>query len=419
MAQESAGHKAKVESPDAAAADHSGIAILVVAAGRGTRAGDGLPKQYRLLAGQAVLSHTLRALQHAVPQARFIVVIHPDDHAHYEAAAKVLAHPLPAPVHGAASRQASVLAGLEALAAHPPKLVLIHDAARPFVSFALVARAIATAQIHKAAVPGLAVTDTIKVVDNLGQITATPVRAQLRAVQTPQAFDFALILAAHRAAQTAAMDNCSDDAAIAEWAGHAVNVFSGDTDNVKITTMEDFALAEARLRGALTDLRTGQGYDVHAFGPGDHVWLGGVRIPHSAALVGHSDADVLLHAITDAILGALADGDIGAHFPPSDPRWKGAASHLFLRDAMGRVLARGGVIAHVDATLICEMPKIGPHRDAIRASIAAIMGIDIGRVAVKATTSERLGFTGRNEGMAAMALASLRLPEGGEQIVRP
>ena len=387
------------------------IAVIVVAAGRGTRAGDGLPKQYRHIAGRALLSHTLRALQDAAPQATITVVIHEDDFSLYEAATLDLAQPLPAPVHGAASRQASVLAGLEALAAQPPDLVLIHDAARPFASPALVARAIAAAHAHRAAVPGLAVTDTIKVVDHLGLITGTPPRAQLRAVQTPQAFDYALILAAHRAAQSAGMDNCSDDAAIAEWAGHAVNVFAGDADNVKITTMEDFALADARLRAALTDIRTGQGYDVHAFGPGDHVWLGGVEIPHSAALVGHSDADVLLHAITDAILGALADGDIGAHFPPSDPRWKGAASHVFLRDAMARVSARGGIVAHVDATLICEMPKIGPHRDVIRASIAAIMGIDIGRVAIKATTSERLGFTGRNEGMAAMALACLRLPE--------
>ena len=387
------------------------IAMLVVAAGRGTRAGDGMPKQYRRIGGHTLLGHTLRALQAAAPQAMIQVVIHPDDLPLYQAATEGLACALPVPAYGAASRQASVLAGLEALASDPPDLVLIHDGARPFVTPALIARAIAAGQSHRAAIPGLAVTDTIKAVDHASQVTGTPPRHTLRAVQTPQAFDFALILAAHRAAQAAGQHDLSDDAAIAEWAGHAVLVFDGDTENVKLTTMQDFALAEAHLRSKLTDLRTGQGFDVHAFGPGDHIWLGGVRIQHRAALVGHSDADVLLHAITDAILGALADGDIGAHFPPSDPQWKGMASAVFLKHAMARLAARGGCLAHVDATLICEMPKIGPHRDAIRASIAAIAGVEIGRVALKATTSEGLGFTGRGEGIAAMALATLRLPE--------
>ena len=388
-----------------------GIAVLVVAAGRGTRAGDGLPKQYRRIGGHALLSHTLRALQAAAPQALIQVVIHPDDLPHYQAAIQGLASTLPAPAYGGASRQASVLAGLEVLARDPPDLVLIHDAARPFVPPALVARAIAAGHSQRAAIPGLAVTDTIKLVDQNSHVTSTPPRKNLRAVQTPQAFDFALILAAHRAAQAAGQFDLSDDAAIAEWAGLAVSVFDGDTDNVKLTTMQDFALAEAHLRSRLTDIRTGQGFDVHAFGPGDHIWLGGVKIQHRAALVGHSDADVLLHAITDAILGALADGDIGAHFPPSDPQWKGMASAVFLKHAMARLAARGGCLAHVDATLICEMPKIGPHCDAIRASIAAIAGVKIGRVALKATTSEGLGFTGRGEGIAAMALATVRLPE--------
>ncbi len=239
---------------------------------------------------------------------------------------------------------------------------------------------------------------------------ATPPRARLRAVQTPQAFRFGLILAAHRRAAAAGLTDLTDDAAVAEWAGHKVNVFAGETSNMKITDAQDLALAEARLLGRLADIRTGQGYDVHAFGPGDHIWLGGLKIPHERGLMGHSDADVLLHAITDALLGALAEGDIGSHFPPSDPQWRGAPSKIFLEAAAAKVRARGGVVAHLDATIVCEAPKIGPHRDAIRESIAKIAGISPDRVALKATTSEGLGFTGRNEGIAALALATIRLP---------
>jgi 2-C-methyl-D-erythritol 4-phosphate cytidylyltransferase / 2-C-methyl-D-erythritol 2,4-cyclodiphosphate synthase len=241
-------------------------------------------------------------------------------------------------------------------------------------------------------------------------VLATPPRAGLRAVQTPQAFRFPLILDAHRRAAAAGVGDLTDDVAVAEWAGAPAYVFEGDPANVKVTTMQDLKAAQARLTPSLTETRVGQGFDVHAFAPGDHVWLCGVRIPHTAALSGHSDADVGLHALADAIYGALADGDIGHHFPPSDPQWKGAASHIFLAHAAERVRARGGAIAHLDATLICEAPKVGPHRDAMRARVAEIVDLDVGRVAVKATTSEKLGFTGRGEGIACLAMATVRLP---------
>jgi 2-C-methyl-D-erythritol 4-phosphate cytidylyltransferase/2-C-methyl-D-erythritol 2,4-cyclodiphosphate synthase len=257
--------------------------------------------------------------------------------------------------------------------------------------------------------------DTVKEIDAAGFVVATPDRARLRAVQTPQSFRFPLILAAHREAAAGGREY-TDDAMIAEAAGCAVHVFAGDARNFKLTTPEDFARAMQQLAppslAALPDVRMGQGYDVHAFAEGDKVWLGGVAIPHSHALAGHSDADVLMHAITDAVLGAIAEGDIGAHFPPSDPQWKGAASEIFLAHACKLVRERGGMIAHVDATVVCEAPKVGPHREAIRASLAKIMGLDIGRVAIKATTTEKLGFTGRREGIAALAIATVRLPEG-------
>lgn len=388
------------------------IAILVVAAGRGHRFGGDMPKQYRRLAGEPVLTHTLRALAAGAPGARLRAVIHRDDDALYaEAVARLpegVRGRIDPPTFGGATRQQSVRAGLEALDEARPQIVLIHDAARPFSSKTLVEDAIASARAHGAAVPGLAATDTFKQIDADGVVVATPPRAALRAVQTPQAFGYQLIRDAHRDAAQAGVDDLTDDAAVAEWAGHRVHVFAGDPGNMKITTADDLAAAEARLMPP--DIRIGQGYDVHAFGPGDRVWLGGVEIPHSHGLVGHSDADVLIHAVCDAIFGALADGDIGAHFPPSDPTWKGAASRLFLEHAVGLAKARGGVIAHIDATLVCERPKVGPHRDAIRASLAALMGLDVSRVAVKATTSEKLGFTGRQEGMAALATATLRLP---------
>lgn len=274
----------------------------------------------------------------------------------------------------------------------------------------LVQRAVEAAKTHGAAIPGVAFTDTIKEVNSQASVISTVPRGRLRAVQTPQAFRFELILAAHRKAASAGNLELTDDAAVAAWAGHRVHVFEGEASNMKVTTGEDLALAEARLMRNLADVRIGQGYDVHALGPGDHIWLGGLKIEHDHGLVGHSDADVLSHAITDALLGALADGDIGLHFPPSDPQWRGAASRIFLAAAAAKVRARGGVIAHIDATLVCERPKIGPHRDAIRASIAKIVEIPLDRVAIKATTSEGLGFTGREEGIASLAVATIRLP---------
>lgn len=384
------------------------IAAVVVAAGQGLRAGGDRPKQFRAVGGEAILRRTLSRLADVPAIGAIQPVIRPEDRALFDAATAGL-RILP-PVAGGATRQASVRAGLAALEARAPDIVLVHDAARPFASRALIERAIAAAQETGAAIPGLAVTDTIKVVDRHGRVGETLDRAQLRAIQTPQAFAFAPLLEAHRRGEREGRDDFTDDAAIAEWAGMQVAVFEGEPSNIKITHAEDFMRAEAMQAAQLGDVRTGSGVDVHAFGPGDHVWIGGVRIPHTQALTGHSDADVGLHALVDAILGALADGDIGTHFPPSDPQWKGASSDKFLAFAVERVKARGGMIAHLDLNIVSEAPRIGPHRDAIRATIARIAGIDIGRVAIKATTSETLGFVGRREGIVAYATATVRLP---------
>ena len=393
--------------------------VLVVAAGRGSRAGTGLPKQYRPLAGHPVVARTLAAFLDRDDIASVVPVIHADDRHLFAAAADLAgvdsagADRLAAPVLGGATRQDSVRAGLEALVergAGDRDLVLIHDGARPFASSEIVSRAIAAAVRFGAAVPGCPMFDTVKSVDGDGRITGTPDRSGLRTVQTPQAFRLDLILDAHRKAAAEGRHDLTDDAAVAAFAGHTVTVFEGDPANVKITTASDLHAAEARLHSALVDVRTGQGFDVHAFTEGDHVWLGGVRIPHTRRLSGHSDADVVLHALTDALLSTIADGDIGSHFPPSEARWKGASSDIFLRHAAGRVRARGGVIANVNATVVCEAPRIGPHRDAMRARIAEIAGIAPDRVGVTAGTSERMGFTGREEGILAWGLATVRLP---------
>jgi 2-C-methyl-D-erythritol 4-phosphate cytidylyltransferase / 2-C-methyl-D-erythritol 2,4-cyclodiphosphate synthase len=385
------------------------IAAVVVAGGRGLRAGGDVPKQYRELAGEPVIRLALAAfLDH--PQISAVQpVIHPEDQEIFHAATKGLAKLLP-PVWGGATRQASVRAGLEGLSAGAPALVLIHDAARPFVSGALIDRAIAAGKARGAAVPAIAIADTVKKIDDASVVTETLDRSRLRTVQTPQAFAFDLIMSAHRRAAAAGREDFTDDAALAEWAGQRVSVFEGEAGNVKLTTNDDFARAEVMRHAALADVRTGNGFDVHAFVDGDHVMLGGVCIPHSRGVTGHSDADVALHALVDAILGALAEGDIGQHFPPSDPQWKGASSDRFLAFACERVRARGGMIAHLDVTVVCEAPRVSPHRDAMRARIAAIAGISAARVAVKATTSEKLGFTGRGEGIVAMATATVRLP---------
>jgi 2-C-methyl-D-erythritol 4-phosphate cytidylyltransferase/2-C-methyl-D-erythritol 2,4-cyclodiphosphate synthase len=265
-------------------------------------------------------------------------------------------------------------------------------------------------QTTGAAIPGLPVADTVKTVDSRGHVVETLERGRLRLVQTPQAFAFRSLLAAHRRAAAEGRHDFTDDAALAEWAGMRVTVFDGEPGNIKMTNPDDFARTEALQAAQLTDVRVGTGFDVHAFGPGDHVVIGGLRIPHVQAVTGHSDADVALHALVDAVLGTLADGDIGAHFPPSDPQWKGASSDRFLAFAVDRVRQRGGMIAHLDLTIVCEAPKIGPHRDAMQANIARIAGIDMSRVAVKATTSEKMGFTGRSEGIVAFATATVRLP---------
>lgn len=384
------------------------VAAVVVAAGRGVRAGGNLPKQYRKLAGEPVIRSSLSLFAWHGQIGAVQTVIHPDDRGSYEAAAKGLR--LLPPVSGGATRQVSVRAGLEALSVRAPDIVLVHDAARPFCSAELVSRAIVACGETGAAIPALEVTDTIKRVDAAGRVAGTIDRGQLRAVQTPQAFKFAALLAAHHRAAKEGREDFTDDAALAEWAGIKVATFAGESGNVKLTTDEDFAKAEARRIASLADLRLGNGFDVHAFGDGDHVWLGGVKIPHDRGLTGHSDADVALHAAVDAILGAIADGDIGQHFPPNDPRWRGASSNQFLKFAVDRVAKRGGKIANLDITIVCEAPRIGPHRDAIRKRIAEIAEMSLERVAVKATTSEQLGFTGRKEGIVAMATATVRLP---------
>ena len=384
------------------------VAAVVVAAGRGLRAGGGGPKQYRQVLGEPVIRLSLRTLAEHPAIAMVQPVIHPDDKALFEAAAAGLR--LLEPVFGGATRQASVRAGLEALSARRPERVLVHDAARPFASPALILRGIESVPTGGGAIPALAIADTVKTVDAAGTVTGTIEREKLRLVQTPQAFDFTALLEAHRRAQAAGREDFTDDAALAEWAGIRIATFEGEAANLKLTTAEDFVRVGASDLAALTDIRTGFGFDVHAFVPGDHVMLGGVRIPHAWGLSGHSDADVVLHALVDAILGALADGDIGVHFPPSDPQWRGASSDRFLAFAVERVRARGGRIAHLDVNVVAEAPRIGPHRDAMRARIAEIAGVSPDRVGIKATTSEKMGFTGRGEGMAAFATVTLRLP---------
>jgi len=379
---------------------------LVVAAGRGTRLGAPLPKQYLPLAGEPLLRHTLCALT-AHPRISDVrAVIHPDDREHYENAARGL--DLLPPVPGGAQRQDSVRLGLESLTEADPDVVAIHDGARPFIEGALIDRVLDALEHAAGAIPALAVADTLKRGRD-GRIVETVDRRQLWRAQTPQAFRFREILSAHRAAAGLEL---SDDAAVAERAGLAVSLVAGSESNLKVTAPDDLARAERMLLARLGDIRTGQGFDVHPLGPGDHVWLCGIKVPHERALIGHSDADVGLHAITDALLGALGAGDIGQHFPPSDPKWRGAASDQFLRHAAALVAERGGRIAHVDVTLICERPKVSPHRGTMIARIAEILGLAPDRVSVKATTTEKLGFTGREEGIAAQAIATVCLPGG-------
>jgi len=383
-------------------------AAIIVAAGRGLRAGPGGPKQYRSIGGRTVVAHALDAFCRHPGVSWVQPVCHADDSVSFAEATQGLTY-LP-PVPGGATRQASVCAGLKALAKLAPDVVLIHDAARPFVTAGVIDRAIAAAGKTGAAIPTIAVADTIKQVNANGDVVGTPPRADLRIAQTPQSFQFDKILAAHERAARDGRDDFTDDAALAEWTGLTVATFEGDHLNMKLTTPEDFAREEARLAASLGDIRVGTGFDVHAFGDGDHLMICGVRVPYSRGFLAHSDGDVGLHALVDAILGALADGDIGSHFPPSDDKWKGAESNRFLDYAVQRVRARGGFIANLEVTLICEQPKIGPLRDEMRVRIAEIANVPVSRVSVKATTTERLGFAGRKEGIAATASATIRLP---------
>ena len=386
------------------------IAAVIVAAGRGERAGASAegPKQYRRIAGTAVLARTLGIFLRHPAIARIVVVIHPDDDALFAAAVGDLpAHV--STVHGGATRQQSTVLGLRALERAAPDLVLIHDGVRPFVDAAMIDRVIAGADPHHGAIPALPVADTLKRAAADGTIAGTVDRSVLHAAQTPQAFPFDKIHAAHEAAETAGRSDFTDDAAIAEWAGMPVRLVAGSPDNTKITWAKDIALAEQRLAGSagFPDVRTGNGYDVHSFEPGDHVTLCGVAIPYDMRLSGHSDADVGLHALTDALLATCGAGDIGTHFPPSDPQWRGAASRIFVEHAAKIVRSRGGRIANADVTLICEAPRVGPHRAAMVAAMAEMLGISPDRVSVKATTNEGLGFIGRKEGIAAIATASV------------
>ena len=381
------------------------VAVIVVAAGTGERMG-GIPKQYRLLAGRPVLARTIETFARRSDVTWILPVIH-RDHAERYREVRPSGPKLLDPVMGAATRQGSVLAGLEALAAHSPDVVLIQDAARPMVDDAVIDGVLEA--LGRAALPVVQVTDTIKRSSDGKTVSATEDRRHLFAAQTPQGFAFADILDAHRRAAGASSE-FTDDAAIAEWAGITVALTPGSSHNLKLTHPEDFERAERLLGGGNMETRTGTGFDVHPFEPGDGVWLGGVHIPHTAKLKGHSDADAALHALTDAIYGALGEGDIGSFFPPSDPKWRGAASSIFLKHAAGLVAARGGRIVNLDLTIVCEAPRIGPHVPAMKSAIAEAAAVAPSRVAVKATTSERLGFAGRAEGLMAMATATIELP---------
>ena len=399
-------------------------AALIVAAGRGRRVGGPLPKQYRPLAGCAVLGHGVRrfATHPCVDSVR--VVINPADRSLYDDAVRTSAGgadaALLAPVAGGETRQESVRNGLESLAEAPPDLVLIHDGARPLVSASVIDGALDALTGHDGALPALPVSDSLKRAAPGGVLVAGAVpREGLWRAQTPQGFRYPAILHAHRAA---AGGTLTDDAAVAELAGLSVTLTAGDEDNLKITTEQDFVRAEnilaaqdgrTAMASAAFETRVGMGFDVHRFGPGDHLMLGGVAVPHTQGVVSHSDGDVVLHAIVDALLGAMAAGDIGTHFPPSDEAWRDADSARFVAHALALLGERGGHLGHVDVTVICQRPKIGPHRAVIMAQLADALGVEPGRISLKATTTERLGFTGRGEGIAAQAVATVRLPTGG------
>ncbi|MBS7803859.1 bifunctional 2-C-methyl-D-erythritol 4-phosphate cytidylyltransferase/2-C-methyl-D-erythritol 2,4-cyclodiphosphate synthase [Rhizobiales bacterium TNE-4] len=383
------------------------IIALIVAAGRGERAGQAGPKQYARLAGETVLARSIKALGASKRIDGILCVIHADDRALYDDAMKTLSprlrKKLREPVTGGATRQHSVMAGLEALTESQCETVLIHDAARPFVSKKLIDRIIDAVPLTGAAVPTLPMIDTVKELDRSGFITKTPDRSRLRAVQTPQAFTFKLILGAHRALVDREM---TDDASLVEALGGPVTPVDGERRNVKLTTPEDFAVAELNL----TETVSAMGYDVHAFGEGDHVTLAGIKIPHTRGILAHSDGDVILHALCDAIFGAIGAGDIGQHFPPSDPQWKDAPSSTFVAQAIKLLKEQGGSLVNCDVTVLAEEPRIGKHRDAMIESLAGLTGLRKERIGLKATTTEKLGAVGRGEGLVAQVLCTLRLP---------
>lgn len=388
--------------------------IIIVAAGRSVRLGGEQPKQYRMLGGKTVLERTLACFVSSPEIDAVQVVIHPDDLVSYNTVIEKIASEtgkiLP-PVFGGETRQESVHAGLLTLTSND--IILVHDAARPFVSNELLKRALTVIQGKVAAIPGLLVTDTIKRVNTDGLVLETLPRETMRTIQTPQVFEREALLNAHNRARHAGFNAFTDDGALMEWAGYPVFIFDGATENIKLTYEIDFKISEHRLQEdkEMMISRTGIGYDVHVFTEGNHVWLGGIKIPHDQGILAHSDGDVVLHALTDAVLGAICDGDIGTHFPPSDAQWRGASSDQFLKFACDRVRQRGGIIDHMDCMLLCEAPRLSPHREEMRERIAEIAGISPSRVSIKATTMEKMGFIGRKEGLAAQAVASIRLPE--------
>jgi len=396
-----------------AAGPSGGIGVVIVAAGRGARAGQAEgPKQYQRIGGRAVIAHTLDIFLAHPMIGTVVVAIHADDAELFERVAGAYDERL-VTVIGGSSRQASVRLGLLALKDHSPGKVLVHDAVRPFVDAAIIDRTIEAIDDRQGALPCLPVADTLKRESATGMIQETVSRAGLHAAQTPQGFPYGSLLAAHEKAHKLGREDFTDDAAIAEWAQIPVKIVPGSPDNVKLTWARDIALADQRLSSVqqrFPDIRTGNGYDVHAFEPGDHVTLCGVAIPYDRKLSGHSDADVGLHALTDALLATCGEGDIGTHFPPSDPQWKGAASKIFVEHAAKLVRERGGRIANADITLICEAPRVGPHRAAMTQALVAMLGIAPERISIKATTNEKLGFIGRGEGIAAIATASVVYP---------
>jgi len=389
---------------DAAGTPPGRVDALVVAAGSGERAGGGVPKQFHVVQGRPIVRWAVEAFTRHPQVERVTTVVAPGQAT--AAAAALSGVEVRILDRGGATRQESVAAGLEALASDPPQTVLIHDGARPRPGAALISRVIDALSNADGVVPTVPLSDTLKETGDDGHILRTLPRAGLHGAQTPQGFRFDLILGAHRAASEETL--ATDDSSLLETAGHVVQAVAGDPENLKVTGPGDFARAE-RLFGARLP-RTGQGFDVHRFGPGESVQLLGVRLPHGQALVGHSDADVGLHAVTDAILGALAQGDIGQHFPPEDPRWRDADSAKFLQHAGAMALEAGAEITHVDVTIICEAPAVAPHRERMRQSVADILGMPVAAVSVKATTTEGLGFAGRREGIATFALATVLVP---------